>query len=121
VLRLLAWLGAVALAAGLTCGALGAAPRFRPTHVFDFRDGAQGFTGGFADDPAGEEANYELGFGEAPLPSGLAHGVTRRQGFTTESRSTRRMHGEDPGIVCAVPLRGSPTPWPFSVSSVTPW
>lgn len=44
----------------------------RWTHVFDFRDGAQGFEGGFADYPEGEDEFYELSFAEAPLPRSVA-------------------------------------------------
>ncbi len=42
------------------------------TFSFAFEAGDQGFSGGFADYPAGEEAFYELAFGHEPLPAPLA-------------------------------------------------
>lgn len=38
---------------------------------FDFKEGTQGWTGGFADYPAGEEMAYELEFKHSPLPEPL--------------------------------------------------
>jgi hypothetical protein len=104
----------IALAALLALAAAAVAlPRIeargrRWTHVFDFRDGVQGFEGGFADYPEGEDEFYELAFSEAPLPRSVARNrAALRISGSNHSDDLfmfvkRRIDGLEPGAAYAI-------------------
>ena len=57
--------------AGKLAGTGGFVGEVVQAHVFEFESGPQGWVGGFADYPAGEEEFYELEWDHSPLPAPL--------------------------------------------------
>lgn len=66
------WLKSITVnSVGAITGSKGVIGEIIEAHVFDFESGPQGWVGGFADYPAGEEEFYELEWDHASLPSPL--------------------------------------------------
>lgn len=70
-MRMKAGVAALAVALAWACDDDPTAPGGVVSLAFDFEDGAQGWTAGFADYPAGQEAAHGLASGLAPLPAPL--------------------------------------------------